>query len=61
MLESVFNKVAGLRPVNLGCEFCEISKNAFFTYHLWTTAPIKLIFTLTKNVRKQVFPNLKIV
>ena len=20
------------------CEFCEISKNAFFTEHLWTTA-----------------------
>ena len=21
------------------CEFCEISKNNFFTEHLWTTAP----------------------
>ena len=22
------------------CEFCEISKNIFFTEHLWATAPI---------------------
>ena len=22
------------------CEFCEISKNTFFTEHLWTTASI---------------------
>ena len=22
----------------LSCEFCEISKNTFFTEHLWTTA-----------------------
>ena len=42
-----FNKVAGLRPWNFikkktlaqvfSCEFCEISKNTFFTEHLWTT------------------------
>ena len=24
------------------CEFCEISKNTFFTEHLWTTASINL-------------------
>ena len=46
--ESLFNKVAGLRPVNLTkketlaqvfpCEFWEISKNAFSTEHLWATA-----------------------
>ena len=42
------NEVAGLRPATLlkketlaqvfSCEFCEISKNTFFTEHLWTTA-----------------------
>ena len=31
------------------CEFCEISKNTFFTEHLWTTAsftmnPLKYLF-----------------
>ena len=30
-----FNKVAGLRD---SCEFCEISKNTFFTERLRTTA-----------------------
>ena len=45
-----FNKVAGLMPKAcnfikketlaqvFSCEFCEISKNTFFTEHLWTTA-----------------------
>ena len=45
-----FNKVAGLRPqacnfikkealtLVFSCEFCEISKNIFFTEHLRTTA-----------------------
>ena len=43
-----FNKVTGLRPATLlkketlvqmfSCEFCEISKNIFFTEHLWETA-----------------------
>ena len=42
-----FNKVAGLKPATLlkkvltqvfSCEFCEISKNTFFTEHIWTTA-----------------------
>ena len=46
--ESLFYKVAGLRPANLlkketlvqvfSCEFCEIFQNTFFTGHLWTTA-----------------------
>ena len=31
-----FNKVAGLR--HFRGEFCEISKNTFFTEHLWMTA-----------------------
>ena len=47
-----FNKVAGLRPEAcnfikketlaqvFSCEFCEISKNTFFTEHLWTTASV---------------------
>ena len=39
-----FNKVGGLRPATLlqknsgrdvFCKFCEISKNTFFTEHLW--------------------------
>ena len=29
------------------CEFCEISKNTFFTEHLWTTASIN--WTMTRN------------
>ena len=42
-----FNKAAGLRHGTgtkkrpwhrCFCEFCEISKNTFFTEHLWTTA-----------------------
>ena len=43
-----FNKVVGRRPATLlkketlaqvfSCEFDEISKNTFFTEHLWTTA-----------------------
>ena len=38
-----FNKVAGLRPLLkkrlvFSCEFYEISKNTFFTEHLWETA-----------------------
>ena len=48
--ESLFNKVAGARPVTLlkretlsqvfPCEFCKISKNTFFTEHLWVTASV---------------------
>ena len=43
----LFNKVAGLQlylkktPAQVfSCEFCEISKNTFFTEHLWTTASV---------------------
>ena len=32
-----FNKVQTLAQV-FSCEFCEISKNTFFTEHLWETA-----------------------
>ena len=45
-----FNKVASLRPATLlkkktlvqmfTCEFCETSKNIFFTEHLWATASV---------------------
>ena len=44
-----FNKVAGLPATLLkkslwhrffSCEFCEISKNTFFTEHLWATVSI---------------------
>ena len=31
-----FNKKVTLAPV-FSCEFCEISKNTFFTEHLWVT------------------------
>ena len=36
----LFNKVAGLRPETqlFSCEFCEITKNTFFTEHLRVTA-----------------------
>ena len=51
-----FNKVAGLRPESeaynfinketlaqvFSCEFCEISKNTYFTEHLWMAASAKL-------------------
>ena len=48
MSESLFNKVAGgacnLLKVRLWhrSEFCEISKNIFFTKHLWVTASVRL-------------------
>ena len=29
------------------CEFCEISKNTFFTEHVWTTASINILFANT--------------
>ena len=45
---TLFDKVASLRPPTLfkketlaqvvSCEFCEISKNTFFTEHLWMAA-----------------------
>ena len=47
-MQESFNKVAGLTPAILKkketqtqlffCEFCEISKNTFFTERLWMTA-----------------------
>ena len=30
------------------CGFCEISKNTFFTEHLWTTASVSISFSLWK-------------
>ena len=33
------------------CEFCKISKNTFFTEHLWATASV-LRFDLIKNILK---------
>ena len=49
LCQSLFlNKFASLRPATLlkketlaqvfSCEFCEISRNTFYTEHLWTTA-----------------------
>ena len=52
-----FNKVAGLKPATLlkkvltqvfSCEFCEISKNTFFTEHIWTTYSIRTDAKLRK-------------
>ena len=46
-----FNKVPGLglqlylkrdSGTGVSCEFCEISKNTFFTEHLWATASASL-------------------
>ena len=37
MSESLFIKKEVLAQV-FSCEFCEISKNTFFTEHLWATA-----------------------
>ena len=34
------------------CEFCEISKNTFFTEHLWTTASVNQIFFWKLLTRK---------
>ena len=58
--ESLFNKVAGLRPATLlkkkilaqvfSCEFFEICENTFFTEHLWTTASGKGCFKVTLTV-----------
>ena len=37
------------------CEFCEASKNTFFTEHLWTTASVhKIILRLAADM-KQIF------
>ena len=54
-----FNKIAGVRPATLlkkvtlahvfYCEFCEISKNTFFTEHFWTTASVKTWLNLSNN------------
>ena len=32
------------------CEFCEISKNTFFTEHLWVTASILIIIVIIIGV-----------
>ena len=46
MLESLFNKVTGLRPETLlkrdffSCETCEAFKNTYFKEHLQTTASV---------------------
>ena len=39
MPESLFFEKETLAQV-FSCEFCEISKNVFFTEHLWTAASI---------------------
>ena len=41
-----FNKKETLAQV-FSCEFCEISKNIFFTEHLWETASLRIFLTIT--------------
>ena len=38
-----FNEVAETLAQVFSCEFCEISKNTFFTKHLWKTASGKIL------------------
>ena len=69
MPESLFYKVARLRPATLQkkrlaqgfiCELSEISKNVIFTKDLWTTAYVKKedYFIATSNcLRKSENPN----
>ena len=38
----------------LSCEFYEISKNAFFTEHLWATASVFIKCHLTQKAHKNV-------
>ena len=54
-----FSKVAGeacnfIKKETLAqvfsCEFCEISKNTYFTEHLWTTASGKLVLAVSPNL-----------
>ena len=45
MLESLFQILLEKRLWHLfSCEFCEISKNAFLTEHLWATASEHFLF-----------------
>ena len=43
-----FNKKETLAQV-FSSEFCEISKNIFFTEHLWTTASETIILIVTMD------------
>ena len=73
MPESLFNKVGEacnfIKKETLAqefsCEFCEISKNTFFTEHLWwlllmfAILQIKTLYSCDKKL-ENVFVNLKI-
>ena len=65
MPETLFNKVAGLRPkacnfIKKKSRFCEISKNTYFTEHIQTTASantnlqnlIAVIFAMPREIFK---------
>ena len=64
-----FNKVVGLRPKAcnfikkeilahvFSCEFCEISKNTFFTEHLWTAASLITVSENSDKISKN-FPQI---
>ena len=48
LYQSLFFKKESLAQV-FSCEFCGISKNTFFTEHLWTTVSKLLRFILLKQ------------
>ena len=51
-LEIPQNKKETLAQV-FSCEFCEISKNTFFTEHLWATAFIRQLFHINVFVESK--------
>ena len=69
MPQSLFNKVAGLRPANLlkketlvqvfSCEFCEIFKKNFFTEQMLAIAYRRfLVLGISFSKTKKAFPKL---
>ena len=51
MCQSLFFKEETLAQV-FSCEFCEISKNTFFTEHLWTAASKSCFGDVFSNINK---------
>ena len=47
------------RRLLFSCEFCKISKNTFFTEHVWTTNSLSFLVNLARNLliflKKQLF------
>ena len=58
-LECNFIKKETLAQV-FSCEFCEISKNTFFTEHVWATASIKSVcMSVMLHIYRNLFQNLR--